>query len=355
MFIFAYFYFYFAILLFIIKLKVIDMKETKKQKQISIIIPNCQYSEIGKIETRLAKTIPEGYEPVYIFVLKEQKQKGNDQNHIFVNCPENLSLNSQIALGFSKVVGECAIVCNTESARYDEYVQEMISKWRLGAKIVRTKRSTPTDFWGKIGNFFVKLKNSVYNIFLKICGYSADSMCVNSFQLFDKQVYTLIKALPEKNAYFRNCLELKSFETVEISTSEKIKLKDDSLKWNTKLIVSASMLGLFVAFFVLSFVLYPLAKQHEASFTFVSLMILLCLGFSFGAVAFFYSAMLDNKIGYDEKLNDLLPKSTLQTAQDEAENETPLDKIDENEDADEDVDEDKSKKSNKTKRKRKSK
>lgn len=284
------------------------MKETKKQKEISIIIPNCSADNFAEIENKLSKTIPEGYDAVYIFVHNAKKEMENNQTHIFVNCPEKLSLNSQITLGFAYARGECVIVCNAESDRYDEYVKEMISKWQMGAKIVRTKHSEPTSFWGKVGNFFVKIKNAMFNAFLRLCGLSSDSLCINSFQLFDKQVYTLIKSLPEKNAYLRNCLELKSFETVLITTNEKIKLKDDGLKWNTKLIVSASMLGLFVVFFVLSFVLYPIAKQRNVNFTFVSLMILICLGLVFGTLGFFFSAVFDGKMGFDQKLNTLLPK-----------------------------------------------
>lgn len=298
------------------------MKETKKQKQISIIIPNCSADNFGEVEEKISKTIPEGYEAVYIFVHKDKKEIESDQTHIFVSCPEKLSLNSQITLGFSYAQGDCAIVCNTESDRYDEYVKEMIFKWQTGAKIVRTHQSQPTSFWGKVGNFFAKIKNAMFNAFLRLCGLSSDSLCINSFQLFDKQVYTLIKSLPEKNSYLRNCLELRSFETVQITTNENVKLKDNGLKWNTKLIVSASMLGLFVVFFVLSFVLYPIAKQRSANFTFVSLMILICLGLVFGTLGFFFSAVFDSKMGYDQQLNTLLPKTepiqTEEISEDEA-------------------------------------
>ncbi len=283
------------------------MKDFKKElKEISIIIPNCDFAKLSEIEQTVSKIIPDGFSAVYILVHKQKIEKLSDEKHIFVECEKDYSYNEQITKAFESVRGECVAICDTNVARYPEYLAEMLKEWRLGAKIVRTKVQRPTSFWGKVGNFFVKIKNAVYNFFLKLNGYMPDTLCLNTFQLFDKQVYNLIQALPEKNAYLRNSTELKSYENIVLTTNEKIEVKNDKLVWDAKLITSVSMLGLFVVFFILSFVLYPLAKQRAINFTFVSLMVFICVGLVLGSVAFFYSALIDNKMGYKHRVKAYL-------------------------------------------------
>lgn len=273
------------------------MKQKTSEKIISIIIPNFELNKLDEVETNLTTVVPNGMAKKLIFVGNDLNNVEPKDNCVFVECEKNASYNAQITQGFSYATGECVIICDTASPRYIEYVQQMIISWQKGAKIVRLKKVKPTKFWDKFKQFFVNLKNKIYNIFLSLSGYTVDNLCVNSFQLFDKQVYNLIKAIPEKNSYLRNCSEFSYFNTVELETDENIKLKNDELKWNAKLIVSLCMLGLFAIFFTLSFVLYPLASQRNAVFTFISLMILLNIGFVLGAVIFFFSGLMDNKLG----------------------------------------------------------
>lgn len=297
------------------------MKDFKKElKEISVIIPNCDFSNLSEIERTVSKTIPSGFSAVYILVHKQKTKKLNDDSHIFVECEKDYSYNEQITKAFESVRGECVIICDTNVARYPEYLAELIKQWRLGAKIVRTKVQPSTTFWAKIGNFFVKIKNALYNLFLKLNGYKPDALCLNTFQLFDKQVYNLIKALPEKNAYLRNSTELKSYDSIVLTTNEKIKVKSDKLDWDAKLITSVTMLGLFGVFFVLSFVLYPFAKQRKFNYTFVSLMVFICVGLVLGSIAFFYWALIEKKMGYKHRVKAYLADD--EDAQDEEKAET---------------------------------
>lgn len=273
------------------------MKEKVKEKVISIIIPNFDINRLDEINANLTPLIPSGFCGKFILVGQNLKNQNLDENCVFIECDEKTSYNTQITQAFYHATGECVVVCDIESPRYVEYFQQILTSWLKGAKIVRLKKVKPTKFWDKFKQFFVDLKNKIYNIFLKLSGYTVDNLCVNSFQLFDKQVFNLIKAIPEKNAYLRNCSEFSYFNTVELQTDENIKLKNNKLNWSAKLIVSACMLGLFVTFFVLSFVLYPIAKQKAVNFTFISLMLLLNLTFLSGSIIFFFSALMDNKLG----------------------------------------------------------
>ena len=279
------------------------MKGIVSKKIISIIFPNFDVERMQEVKENIALVIPAGFTAKYIFVVEKSNEKPSTD--CFVECKPHCSYNEQVTRAFEYASGECVIICDTISKRYVDYVKEMILNWLSGAKIVRLKREKPTKFWTKLANFFSTLKNKIYNFFLRLHGLTYDHLCINSYQLFDKQVYELIKSLPEKNAYLRNCGEFNYFQSVEMETNENIKLINNTLAWSPKLIVSTVLLGLFVTFFVLAFVLYPVAKRNTVNYTFVSLMILILFGLAIGMIGFFYSALIDNKLGFSARTGNV--------------------------------------------------
>lgn len=265
-------------------------------RKISFVVTNTDFEKLDKFKKDVLKIFEKKYDYEFIFVstMEDEEKHQNSKHCKFVVCDS--SLNKQIKRGFELTddKSSCIILCDMSSGDYIEYISKLIENWEKGAKIVRLKQvKNKSSFFEKIGHFFQKVVRSVNNFVCKLVGYKSKIFCYNSYQLFDKEVFRLIKSIPEKNTYFRNHEVLTNFETAEIITSEKLAFKNNKMQWTKKSITS---LVLFVSFAVvlLTFALvYPVAVKEKFSNNFVAIMMFLCIGLLIFSSYYYFSALLD--------------------------------------------------------------
>ena len=265
-------------------------------KKISFVVTNTNFEKLDEFKKDVIKIIGKKYDYEFIFVsTSEDKEKQKNTKHLkFVTCDS--SLNQQTKKGFELTDDSCdsIVLCDMSCGDYNEYIAKMIESWEKGAKIVRLKNAKDNStFFKKIGNFFLKLARWVNNFVCRLAGYKNKIFCYNSFQLFDKQVFKLIKSIPQKNAYFRNHDVIANFETSEIVTKEKLVFSNNKMKWSKKSITSLVLLISFVAVLLTFILVYPLTVKAKFSINFSAIMILLCLGLLAFSAYFYFSSILD--------------------------------------------------------------
>lgn len=271
-------------------------------KKISVIFPKTQFDGLSDKIKNLKNLFKNKYEYKFLFVYDEIKPPSfKNIKDVKYLASDSESYNEQIKLGFEYLEGDCAVICDINDENYEEYLVNMIAKWETGIKIVRTKyQNINPTFWQKVGGFFVNLKNKVYNLFLQLFGYSKDSFCANTFQLFDKEVYELIQNIPEKNVYLRNNLSLINYSSTTIVTNKKIINHVDKLTWNWKFTVSIVLYSLLFISLILTLALFNVAKSNNSEYTFVAFMLFFIAGFGIFATYYLLNPILNNKLGFKQ-------------------------------------------------------
>lgn len=265
-------------------------------KKISFVVTNTNFERLDEFQKDILQIIGEKYEYEFIFVsTTEDKEKQKDSENVkFVTC--NCSLNKQIKNGFELTDdnADSIVLCDMSSGDYNEYVAQLIESWEQGAKIVRLKRAkNESNFFKKIGNFFKNVVHLFNNLICRLAGYKGKVFCYNSYQLFDKEVFKLIKTIPQKNAYFRNNEVLLNYETSEIITNSKLTFANNKHKWSKKMTISLVLFSSFIASIVAYILIYPLTIESKFSINFSAIMIFLGIGLFVFSIYFLFSSILD--------------------------------------------------------------
>lgn len=273
----------------------------RKIKKISIVVPDTVDDLVQDFNQKVSNLFSV-YNLEYVFVTSQSSKLKNSINTQIVKVDDILSYNERVVEGFKNITGDCVIICDMQIEGYEGYLQSMISAWQKGSKIVRLQyRPSNLNFWQKIGRFFQKLHQKIFNFVISFGGLNKQLDCCNSFQLYDKTVYKLMVAIPEKNTYLRNFDELKYFNESKIATAEKITIKNDKIKWSKKLITSTILLSVFIVSILLTITLSPVANQNNLKFSFTAIMIFVLFGSLSLGLVFLYSAILDFKLGKKTK------------------------------------------------------
>lgn len=265
-------------------------------RKISFVVTNTNFEKLDEFKKDVMKIIGKKYDYEFIFVsTSEDKEKQQNTKHMkFLTF--NASLNKQIKKGFELTDdgADSIILCDMSGGDYNEYIAKLIESWEKGAKIVRLKQvKDESNFFEKVGHFFQNVVRWVNNLICRLAGYKNKIFCYNSYQLFDKEVFKLIKAIPQKNAYFRNHEVLTNFETSEIITKEKLGFSNNKILWSKKRITSLVLFVCFIVLLLTSVIVFPVAVKEKNSINFTAIMIFFCIGlFAFSAY-FYFSSILD--------------------------------------------------------------
>ena len=265
-------------------------------RKISFVVTNTNFEKLDTFKKDVLKIIGKKYDYEFIFVsTSEDKEKQQNSKHAkFITC--NCCLNKQIKNGF-ELTDENAnsiLLCDMSSGDYNEYIAKLIESWEKGAKIVRLKQvQDQSNFFEKIGHFLQNIVHGINNLVCRLAGYKNKNFCYNSYQLFDKVVFKLIKSIPEKNAYFRNHEVLNNFATTEIIIKEKLAFSNNKIQWSKKRITSLVLFICFVVFLLTFVIVLPVTIKEKFSINFSAIMIFFCIClFAFSAY-FYFSSILD--------------------------------------------------------------
>lgn len=272
-------------------------------KTVTIISPNTNFEGLKEIQKKLKSFFKEKYEYTAVFLHEKALPNGFNPSVTirYIKVREGTSTNEQIAIGFEEVADDFVVICDFNNSNWQEYLTVLIAKWENGAKIVLMKyQREKLNFWQKIGDFFVKTGKLFYTGLLKLFGLGKDLFCINTFQVFDRDVADLIKNLPEKNSYLRNFDALINFETVVVTTKQEIKEQKQKFRWTKKLIISTVLFGVFTLFMIMNIFLYPISKANGTSFTYTMLAITISFGLLFFAFYYLITAFLNRRLGNQE-------------------------------------------------------
>lgn len=275
-----------------------DIIESKDSiKKITVVVPNTVDEKVDDFVQKVAGLFV-NYQFDFVFVTNENSVLESLENKKVVKVKPDLSFNKRVVEAFNFLTGDCVIICDITNDDYEKYLKDMVSAWEKGSKIVRLEyKPNNLTFFQKIGKFFQKLHQKVLNFLISFGGLNKQLDCYNDFQLYDKSVYRLMVAIPEKNAYLRNFDELRYFPSSKVTTTEKIVVANDKPKWNKKFLISTILLSLFLVSILLTILLMPVAKQNNFALSFTAIMIFVLFGSLSIGLCFLYSALLDFKLG----------------------------------------------------------
>ncbi len=266
-------------------------------KKITVVVPNAVDEMVDDFAQKVTSLFTH-YQFDFVFVTSEKSALQSLNNVKIVKVKEDLSFNKRVVEAFNFLTGDSVIICDMTNADCEKYLQDMVSAWEKGSKIVRLQyKPNNLNFWQKIGKFFQRLHQKVLNFLISFGGLNKQLDCSNAFQLYDKTVYRLMVAIPEKNAYLRNFDELRYFPSSVTTTTEKVVVENDKPKWNKKFLTATILLSLFLISILLTIVLMPVAKQNNFALSYTAIMIFVLFGSLSIGLCFLYSALLDFKLG----------------------------------------------------------
>ena len=125
---------------------------------------------------------------------------------IFVKVDEGLSDEEKITKGFEYCKNyDATIILNKYEPNWQEYFSALLERYEEGADIVYTRKYVePKNVFQKIGHWFKKVGDTIYQFFVKLFFKNKDLKVFNSFQLFSHDVAQIIADMSEKNTYLRN-------------------------------------------------------------------------------------------------------------------------------------------------------
>jgi len=182
-----------------------------KKKLISIVSP--AYNEEKNISpmveevASVMKLINNHYNYEYIIVddgsrdttweeiCKEAKKNKKIKG---VSLSRNFGQQLALTAGIDQARGEAVIYCDSDLQHPPQLFPELIKKWEKGAKVVHTLRTESAD--KRI------IKKLLSNLFYFVANLLSDipiEKGMADFKLLDKEVYTKIKEMKEKNRFLR--------------------------------------------------------------------------------------------------------------------------------------------------------
>lgn len=184
---------------------------TNDKKLISIISP--AYNEAGNIPLivqevgRVMQSLSRNYDYEYIIVddgsqdktwaaIVSQSQKNKKIRGI--RLTRNFGQQMALTAGIDQAKGACLIYCDSDLQHPPALFPEMLKRWESGAKVVHTQR---------IKTVKEPLQKKIMSqLFYALAGFLSDTPVTSGmadFKLLDKEVYTKLKAMRERNRFLR--------------------------------------------------------------------------------------------------------------------------------------------------------
>lgn len=206
-------------------------------KKISVISPILdQVNRISETMKGILELFKDKYdfEVLYYYCGKLPSDLPEDSSFQFIETKPDTSFDDCVTMGFEKAIGDCVVVADLNNLNYKDYLTKLILEWEANAQIVLVKQEKKLDtFWKKVGNFFVNIKNKMYDLIIGLSNLNKDFKAYKTFQLFTREVADVIKEFPQKNYYLRNFDCWIDFRVSVLTSKEpeknykKIKVFDD--------------------------------------------------------------------------------------------------------------------------------
>jgi dolichol-phosphate mannosyltransferase len=184
---------------------------------LSVIIPVFnEENNISPLLERLKKVIKKyQYEIIFVSdgstdkteeIIKNFSQK--DKNIKLISFTRNFGHQMALFAGYQNSKGDAVVSLDADLQDPPELIDQMIEKWKNGAKIVYAKREER-----KGESFFKKITAS---FFYQVINFFSDVPIpkeVGDFRLIDKQVVDYLKNLKEKPEFLRGIVAWPNFKT----------------------------------------------------------------------------------------------------------------------------------------------
>ena len=154
-----------------------------------------------------------------------RSRMANDRRLRMVALSRNFGKEAALAAGLNHARGDAAIPIDADLQDPPELIPDMVGRWLDGAMVVNARRVDRSgDGCGK--RLSAKLYYKVFNT-LAERPIPAD---VGDFRLLDRQVMTVINALPEKSRFNKGLFDWAGFEVEEVTFERRDRRSGDS-KW----------------------------------------------------------------------------------------------------------------------------
>ena len=174
---------------------------------LSIIIP--VFNEEKNISPLLDRLTPivNAYDYEIIFVSdgstdhtgEEVKKYASTNNRIkYVEFYRNFGHQMALTCGYRYAKGNCVITIDADLQDPPEIIQEMVEKWKKGAKVVYAKRRTR-----EVDSYFKKQTAAFFYALINFLSETPIPGEVGDYRLLDKEIVIFLNNLPEQSRFLR--------------------------------------------------------------------------------------------------------------------------------------------------------
>jgi dolichol-phosphate mannosyltransferase len=181
--------------------------------EISIVIPTyCEEGNISELynqlESELKKVEIHSFEIIYVndgshdnSLTKIKELTVHDNRVKFIHFSRNFGHQNALRAGLDFAQGAAVISMDADLQHPPELIATLIEHWRLGNKVVYTKRKDTSDL-----SFFKKLTSKM---FYKLVNYLSETKLEEGtadFRLLDRSVVEALKNFNENNLFYRGII-----------------------------------------------------------------------------------------------------------------------------------------------------
>lgn len=141
-------------------------------------------------------------------ILKEVKKNKNIRG---ISLSRNFGQQLAITAGLDLVKGEAVIYCDSDLQQPPSLFPKLIKSWEKGAKVVHTLRTDSED-----KRIFKKLFSNLFYIIVNLLSNTPIKRGMADFKLLDKEVYSLIKKMRERNRFLRGMVPWMGFTSTVV-------------------------------------------------------------------------------------------------------------------------------------------
>lgn len=243
---------------------------------LSIVVP--VYNEEKSIATFLDKLLAAvaKYNYEIIFVNDGSTDETEKEIKAVAEANKNIKLISfirnfghQMALtaGYKEASGDCVVSIDADLQDPPDLINDLITRWREGYKIVYAKREKREE------SFFKKQTAFLFYRLINLLSDSPIPNDIGDFRLLDREVVALLNSLPEKSRFLRGLVAWGGYPSTSVTFTRGKRLTgqthyplskmfsfalDGITTFSTKPLKIATYLGFFTSLFGIAGIIYAL-------------------------------------------------------------------------------------------------
>lgn len=198
-----------------------------------------------------------------------RKMHENDPRVKYLSFSRNFGHQNALRAGMQYAEGDCVISMDCDLQHPPEIIDEMISKWKDGFRIVYTLRKDTE----KVSFFKRKTANIFYNLMSKISDIDVPRGAAD-FRLLDRSIVEIVNSFNENSLFLRGIISWLGFEQCAIEYIPEQRFAGET-KYSLKKMVSLALTG------ITSFSIKPLRLATFLGF------FIACLAFLYGFYALY--------------------------------------------------------------------